>query len=228
VTISRAAPAGRSGARAFAHQEPYRAPVSADPSEGTEPHTPQERPEEPRLELEPHASIPCHLAARFLAHFGRRECCGRGGRRRSLPASRPAVWRVAQTGGANGPRGGRFDARGPPISAAFQGSAITNGDDPAPSAEMPSGVRARDLDVPARTLSFSQGAPRHLRRADRAVATDRVIHGEAAGKRETRGKRPLSVTASLALSHLQTRPSATEPGRTRNRYAGFVAARENA
>jgi hypothetical protein len=110
VTISRAAPAGRSGARAFAHQEPYRAPVSADPSEGTEPHTPQERPEEPRLELEPHASIPCHLAARFLAHFGRRECCGRGGRRRSLPASRPAVWRVAQTGGANGPRGGRFDA----------------------------------------------------------------------------------------------------------------------
>ena len=62
----------------------------------------------------------------------------------------------------------------------------------------------------------------------RAVATDRVIHGEAAGKRATRGKRPLSVTASLALSHLQTRPSATEPGRTRNRYAGFVAARENA
>jgi hypothetical protein len=44
VTISRAAPAGGSGARAFAHHEPYRAPVSADPSEGTEPNTSRETP----------------------------------------------------------------------------------------------------------------------------------------------------------------------------------------
>src|ERR1700722_18040250 len=101
-----------------------------------------------------------------------------------------AVWRGAPTRGPDEARGGGVAGRSPPISAAFQRGQITNGDDPAPSAEAPSGVRARDLHVPARTLSFSRGAPRHLRRADRAVATDRVIHGEAAGKRATRGKRP--------------------------------------